>query len=103
MSKFVKALEKSQLPAGSAKTVVLSGTRVLITNVGGEFYAVGDTCTHAGCSLGNGGKLEGSVITCPCHSGQFDVTTGAVITAPPKKPVRAYTVKMVGDSVMVEV
>ena len=60
----------------------VSGTRIAIASVGDAFYAFGDTCTHRGCSLAEG-DLEATIVTCPCHGSQFDVTTGEVLRGPP--------------------
>ena len=66
----------------------VSGTRIAIASVGDAFYAFGDTCTHRGCSLAEG-ELEATIVTCPCHGSQFDVTTGEVLRGPAVEPVRA--------------
>ena len=48
------------------------GTQVTLANVAGTFFAIDDTCTHRGCSLGDG-KLDGSTVQCACHGSRFDV------------------------------
>ncbi|GAB1398969.1 hypothetical protein MASR1M66_04210 [Aminivibrio sp.] len=35
-----------------------NGKSILIANVNGEYYAMGNICTHRGCSLSDG-TLEG--------------------------------------------
>jgi 3-phenylpropionate/trans-cinnamate dioxygenase ferredoxin component len=103
MANYVKALKKSELASGEKKTVVVAGKKIMIANIGGEFFAIDDTCTHAGCSLGTEGALAGSVITCGCHGGQFNVTSGKVVGPPPSKDEISYAVKVEGDDVMVSV
>jgi nitrite reductase/ring-hydroxylating ferredoxin subunit len=80
----------------------VKGTRIAIANVGGTFYAFDNTCTHLQCSLAEG-KLDGSVVTCPCHGSQFDVTTGALLRGPAQEPVRSYPVEFENDRLQVEV
>ena len=80
----------------------VSGTRIAIANVEGNFYAFGDTCTHQGCSLADG-NLEATIVTCPCHGSQFDVTTGDVVRGPAGEPVRSYPARLEGDALRVEV
>jgi Ferredoxin subunits of nitrite reductase and ring-hydroxylating dioxygenases len=46
--------------------------------VGDDFYATQARCPHMGGNLLKG-TLEGSVITCPLHASQFDVTDGSVL------------------------
>ena len=80
----------------------VSGNRIAIARVGDALYAFGDTCTHRGCSLANG-DLEATIVTCPCHGSQFDVTTGDVVRGPAGEPVRSYPIRLEGSEVRVEV
>ena len=80
----------------------VSGNRIAIASVGGAFYAFGDTCRHQGCSLAEG-DLEGTIVTCPCHGSQFDVTTGKVLRGPAREPVRSYPVRLETGALPVEV
>ena len=79
----------------------VSGTQIAIASVGDAFYAFGDTCTHRGCSLAEG-ALEATIVTCPCHGSQFDVTTGEVLRGPAHEPVRSYPVRVESGALRVE-
>lgn len=83
--------DASQPGEGSMTTVDLNGTTVALARVDGALYAFQDTCTHLACSLASG-ELEGKHVICPCHMGTFDVTTGAVISGPPKQALRTWKV-----------
>jgi len=50
-----------------------------VLNVGGEVYAIDDTCNHAGESL-HRGELDGCRISCPAHGYIFDLRSGELIT-----------------------
>jgi 3-phenylpropionate/trans-cinnamate dioxygenase ferredoxin component len=78
------------------------GTRITLANVSGTLYAIDDTCTHRGCSLGDG-KLDGSTVQCACHGSRFDVTSGAVVRGPAEDPVRSYPVHVANGEVQVDV
>ena len=65
----------SEIPPGSAKEFTVGDRVVAVFNVDGRLYALDGICPHAGGPLANG-KLAGTVITCPWHGFQFDVTTG---------------------------
>jgi nitrite reductase/ring-hydroxylating ferredoxin subunit len=80
----------------------VGGTRIAIAKVGDAFYAFDDTCPHQGCSLADG-ELEETIVTCPCHGSQFDVTTGDVLRGPAREPVRSYPVGLEGNALQVEV
>ena len=81
MEFFVKVAETSEIPVGSRKVVMIQGKGILITNIDGNYYAIGNKCTHAGVGLSKGG-LEGNVITCSKHGAKFDVTSGKVVFRP---------------------
>jgi 3-phenylpropionate/trans-cinnamate dioxygenase ferredoxin component len=86
---------------GQMRVFDLGGTKVNVASAGGNLYAFDDTCTHAGCSLGKG-KLDGMTVTCACHGSQFDVTSGAVLRGPAKRPVRSRSVKVEGENLLAE-
>ena len=91
-----------EIQPGDMKVVTVNGRRVAIANADGRFYAFDDTCTHEECSLGEG-CLEGTVITCPCHLAQFDITSGAVVAPPAPRPVQTYVVRLVNGQLVVDV
>ena len=98
-----KPVAKNALPILRAAGIGRpSGTRVLLANVGGTFYAIDNTCTHMGCSLSDG-RLDGTVVQCACHGSRFEVSTGDVVGGPAQRPVRSYPVQVVGDEVEVDV
>lgn len=64
-----------EIPPGTGKELTAGGRIVALFNVEGTFYALDGVCPHAGGPLGEG-DLQGTVVTCPWHGWQFDVTTG---------------------------
>jgi nitrite reductase/ring-hydroxylating ferredoxin subunit len=81
---------------GQLLAVDMDGERVAIANVDGQFYAIGDVCTHRGCSLSEG-EISGLTVICRCHGGQFELTSGEVVSGPPQQPVASYRVELAGD------
>lgn len=66
---------------------------VIVVNDGGNYIAVAQACTHAGCNVGfNSGNHN---FVCPCHGGTFD-TSGNVTSGPPPAPLKKYTVTKSG-------
>ena len=100
MPDFKKVAGASEIPAGEMTIVEVDGEEVAIANVGGEFFAFSNTCTHRGGPLGEG-ILTGDVVECPFHAGQFNVRTGAVVAPPPSEPVQTYAVRVDGDDISV--
>jgi 3-phenylpropionate/trans-cinnamate dioxygenase ferredoxin subunit len=83
---FVRVARLSDIPPGTMKGVKARGKEILIVNVDGEAYAVGDRCTHLRYRLHKGAKLEGTVIECHGHGTRYDVTDGGLcrwVTKPP--------------------
>ena len=102
MAEFVRALGSAELSPGKGTVVELNGAKIAIFNVDGTFYAMDDTCTHAGGPLSEG-ELDGTVVTCPWHGATFDIKTGGVLGGPAASGVSGYEVKVEGDDVLVEV
>ncbi len=102
MAEFVKAVRAADLATGTGTVVELNGARIAIFNVDGAFYAMDDTCTHAGGPLSEG-ELEGTRVTCPWHGATFDIKTGGVLSPPAADGVRSYEVKTDGEDVLVKV
>ena len=100
MSEFIEAARLDQVPPGTGTTVKVAGKDVAIFNVDGEVYAIGDSCPHAGASLGSG-KLNGRIVTCRAHGLRFDVTTGQVTTG--GFGAASYPVKVVDGKIFIAV
>ncbi len=92
----------SQVPPGTTRAVEVEGRRIVICNVGGEYFAVDDVCTHDGGPLGDGRLCDGQ-IECPRHGARFDVHTGRAVVLPAIVPIRTYAVEVAGGDVRVRV
>lgn len=75
MSRTVRIAAVTDVPPGTGREFAVGGRIVALFNVDGTFYALDGICPHAGGPLGDG-TLSGSVVTCPWHGWQFDVTSG---------------------------
>jgi 3-phenylpropionate/trans-cinnamate dioxygenase ferredoxin subunit len=100
MSDFIKVADTSDFPAGRVKVVLLGGRRIALCNVGGQFFAIDDLCTHDGGPLDQG-ELDGDVIECPRHGARFDVRTGKVLALPAVKALNTYPVEVEGNEIRV--
>ena len=99
----VTTIKPSEIPVGSIVALDVRGTRIAVANVGGNYYAFDDACTHEQCSLTEMGELAGTTVTCTCHGSEFDVRTGKVLAPPATVPVKVYPVRVVGDALQIEV
>ena len=100
MASFVKVGRRDEIPEGSGKTVEVAGKKIALFNAGGKFYAIADTCLHRGGPLGEG-ELEGTLVTCPWHGWQYDITTGCNADDPEVK-VASFPVRLEGDDILIE-
>ncbi len=101
MSEYVKIADISEVPGGSLKSVVVGSDEVCLANVDGELYAIGNVCTHAGCSLSDG-WLEEAIVECACHGSRFDLTTGQPVRGPASRPEPTYEVKIDDSSILIK-
>lgn len=99
---FVKVATVEEIAPGKAKRVEIGEESIAIFNVDGEFYAVGDTCSHEEASLSEGDLFD-HVVECPLHGAEFDLRTGDALCLPAVVPVPAYEVKVEGEAVLVDI
>jgi nitrite reductase/ring-hydroxylating ferredoxin subunit len=103
MENFIQVAKIDDVPPGTATVVDVKGIDVALINSGGEFYAIGNECTHAGGSLGEGDLVEENQIECPLHGSVFDITNGEVVNGPADEPVPSYDVKVENGVISVAV
>lgn len=96
----IKIGSAGDVAPGEIKTVTAGGKTLAVANVNGVYYAVDNTCAHRGGPLGEG-VLEGTVVTCPWHGWQYEMTTGQCVVNPQAK-VASYPVQQVGQDLLVE-
>jgi 3-phenylpropionate/trans-cinnamate dioxygenase ferredoxin subunit len=93
----IRVCAVEELPAGEAVRIPQeeNGTddAIAVFNADGRFYALNDTCTHAGASLA-AGSVEDGEVECPAHGSRFSLETGTVTAAPATRGVGAYQVEV---------
>ena|ERR1041385_954794 len=102
MSQWHAVAKTEDLQPGQGKQVAIEDKVIALFNLDGTFYAIDDTCTHAGGSLAEG-PVAGTVVTCPWHGATFDIKTGAVLSDPAYEGVASYNVKVSGKDVLIEI
>ena len=98
-----------EIPAGGRKLVEAEGKRIVVFNLGGDFYALSDRCPHQGGSLCAGlvsGHVEsnepgvysyarrGEMVRCPWHYWEFDIRTGRSCFDPDRMKTRRYEARV---------
>ena len=92
----------TEIIPGQMKKVSVDENEILVTNIDGDYFAIDDTCTHAGATLSEG-KLEDSTITCDWHGAKFDCKNGKLIKFPGEiNDLKSYKVIVESDDVFIE-
>ena len=69
------------LPPGSMRRFTVGDLDVLIAHGGDGIVAIDDRCPHMAAPLSIG-ALDGCLLDCPLHNGQFDLATGKATRMP---------------------
>ena len=98
----VELCKADDVAAGAAIKVEAEGLTVAVYNIDGTFYVTDDACTHGPGSLSEG-FIDGDVIECNFHNGQFNIKTGEVVSPPCMVPVKTYPALVEDGKVFIEV
>ena len=98
----VELCKINEVAPGTALKVEAAGLVVAVFNLDGEFYVTDDSCTHGPGSLSEG-YVDGDVIECNFHNGQFNIKTGEVVSPPCMIPIKTYPAVVQDGKVFVEV
>jgi 3-phenylpropionate/trans-cinnamate dioxygenase ferredoxin subunit len=90
---FVEIAPVNELPNGERLFLEIGDKAIVIFNIAGQLYAIGDVCSHDDGPVGEG-DLEGYNITCPRHGAEFDVKTGKAVQMPAVVDIPAYPVQI---------
>ena len=116
MAEYVEVAKTTELKDGEMKAIRVGGHEILLAKAEGKFLAAHNICPHMGGRLSEG-KLAATVVTCPRHGSQFDLSDGHVVrwtnwsgiklslakTLRAPRPIATYSVKVDGDKVSVKV
>ena len=92
----------AEVAPGTALKVETGELALAVFNIGCEFFVTDDMCTHGPGSLSEG-YIEGDVVECNFHNGQFNIKTGAVVGPPCMVPVKTYKTLVENGRVLIEV
>jgi 3-phenylpropionate/trans-cinnamate dioxygenase ferredoxin subunit len=91
---FIQIAPTVDLPSGERLFVELDGRPIVVFNLAGSLFAIGDVCTHDNGPVGDGDLDEYEVI-CPRHGARFDIRTGQTLGLPAVADIPAYPVRVV--------
>jgi nitrite reductase (NADH) small subunit len=106
----------SEISEGDKKIIVANGRSIGVYNLGGQFFAIRNTCPHKGAALCTGitaafitssgpgnfeYEREGEIARCPWHQWEFDIKTGCMVVDP-KMRTKTYEVTVERYDVSIE-
>jgi nitrite reductase (NADH) small subunit len=75
---FVPVCKSDEIGEGEVRQLKARGKEIAVGRVeGGQVFAVQGRCPHLRARMGKG-TLRGTVLVCPWHAAEFDVTDGCV-------------------------
>ena len=100
-TKRIDLCAAADIAPGTAFKIEIDDLAFAVFNVAGEFFVTDDLCTHGPGSLSEG-YIDGDVVECNFHNGQFNIRTGEVVSPPCMVPVKTYPVTLIEGRVTIE-
>ncbi len=96
---WIEACRVDELAAGDVIRFDHGGRTYAVYRTGDDrFFATDGLCTHEHVHLA-GGLVNGCLIECPKHNGQFDFVTGKATRVPARIDLATYPTKVEGGNV----
>lgn len=105
---YIRVASVSDVGMGQIMPVEAAGVKLLLTQVGAQFYAAQRKCPHLGFNLCRG-SLDGASVVCPLHKAKFDLASGEIERDPKllfiqmkaKSKLKVYPVKVLDNDIFV--
>ncbi len=78
MSEYLEIASVVEFEDGQMRQVAVDGHELLIARAGERFFVADARCPHLHAHLVKG-TLAGTVVTCPLHHSQFDLSDGRCV------------------------
>lgn len=106
MSNWIDVAAVDELAPGQGRLINTDDQTIAVYNVGGEYYAIEDNCSHdevpmLECGLAPEEILDGDQIICPRHGARFCLRTGEALTPPAYEPVATFPIRIADGRVQV--
>lgn len=96
---YIPVASTGDLPNGERMFIEIDGEPIVIFNIAGQLFAIGDVCSHDDGPLGDGEIENENEISCPRHGAHFDIRTGKALSLPAVKDIPAYPVRVNGTDI----
>src|SRR6476620_10094296 len=102
MATKIELCSVAEVEPGNVLRVERGELTLAVFNVEGKFFVTDDACTHGPGSLSEG-YIEGDVVECNFHNGQFNIKTGEVVAPPFMEQYKTYRTLVQNGKVVIEV
>ncbi len=99
---WVALLPRDGLTGRAPLEIEAGRLALLLYDIGGTVYATAAVCPHHAAWLSEG-TIEGELVNCPRHQGQFHIPTGRKTRGPQCPDLRIYPVEIRGGVIWVEI
>ena len=100
----VRLCDVDDMKPGSARRFDVGAHRIALVRIDDDFYAIGDTCSHADYSLSEGEvDCDERTLECWKHGSQFSLEDGHPVSLPATRPVPVYTLAVDDGTVYVSI
>lgn len=100
MTDWVEVAAEGAIAEGGHVVAAVDGVMIAVFNLGGEYFAIEDVCTHDGSVIA-GGCVFGDQIECPRHGARFSIRTGEVTAPPAYEPIDTFPVRVSNGMIQV--
>lgn len=95
---FVPVSKVNDVGDGDRLYVEIDDQELVLFNIAGEYFAIGDVCSHDDGPLGDG-EIDAFDVICPRHGARFDVRSGHATSLPAVVDIPAYPVRVSGEDI----
>ena len=95
---FVSVSKINEVGNGDRLYVEIDDLELVLFNIAGEYFAIGDVCSHDDGPLGDG-EIDAYDVICPRHGARFDVRSGQATSLPAVTSIPSYPVRISGDDI----
>jgi 3-phenylpropionate/trans-cinnamate dioxygenase ferredoxin subunit len=97
---YIEIIPSDQLPDGERIFIEVEGKAIVLFNLAGNLFAIGDVCSHDNGPVGDG-EIEETEIICPRHGARFDIRSGKATSLPAVKDIPSYPVRVVQGMIQI--
>ena len=99
-SEMIRLACTEEVPEGEGREFKIGKRYIAIFRSEGQFYALDDTCPHAGAPLNNG-PVQAGTVACLWHGWRFNLRDGVCVNLPKAPAVTTFPVTIQGEDLYV--